>query len=56
MSQLQLITAFLLQANTAQEQNIALLDSSILIPAICAIVLLVMIAGIVVAGQKHKRY
>ncbi len=56
MSHLKLITLIPLQANTNAEQNITFLDSTILIPAICGIVLVVMVAGIAVAVQKHKRY
>lgn len=56
MSPLPLITHFLLQSTAEQGQNIARLDSTILIPATCGVVILAMIAGIAVAVQKHKRY
>jgi hypothetical protein len=56
MRVLQLYSTISLQANATANKNIALVDTTILIPSICAIMALVIIAGIAVTSQKHKRY
>ena len=38
------------------QKNIALLEGTILLPAICIIMILVVVAGIAITVQKHKRY
>ena len=56
MRALQLFSGISLQADAGTEGNIALIEAGILIPSICGIMILVMVAGIAVAVQKHKRY
>jgi hypothetical protein len=46
-----------LQANTAATTtDMVKLEGTILIPSICIIMVVVMVAGIVITAQKHKRY
>jgi hypothetical protein len=56
MRAFQLFSGISLQANAGANNNIAMLDASILVPSICGIMILVIVAGIAVASQKHKRY
>jgi len=45
-----------LRIRLAATENMEKLEGTILIPAICIIMILVMVAGIVITVQKHKRY
>ncbi len=56
MRALSLISGISFQTNTGVDKNITLLDATILIPSICAIMALVVVAGIAITVQKHKRY
>lgn len=57
MRAFQLITGISLQSNLpTPEHHAAMLEGNILVPAICIIMVLVMVAGIVITVQKHKRY
>ncbi len=45
-----------LQANMPDAKNATQLESTILLPAICIILVLVVIASVAITVQKHKRY
>jgi len=54
---LHILPAIVLQSETpGANTNITMLEDSVLIPAICIIMMVVIVAGIVITSQKHKRY
>jgi hypothetical protein len=53
----QIISGIFLQSNSIATKDIAMpLEGTVLIPCVMAIIILVMVAGIAVTVQKHKRY
>jgi hypothetical protein len=56
MRAIRLFSNISLQTDLAATDNMVKLEGNILIPAICIIMVLVMVAGIVITVQKHKRY
>jgi hypothetical protein len=53
----QMISGILFQSNSIATKDIAMpLEGTVLIPCVMAIIILVMVAGIAVTVQKHKRY
>jgi hypothetical protein len=56
MRAFQLISNIFLQSNIGADKGIAMVETNILVPSVCVIMALVIIAGIAVTVQKHKRY
>jgi len=55
MALIQLFAIPLQANNTETQQNIEQLDGSILIPAFCIILVLIIVASISIASQKYKQ-